>query len=334
MNTLRPFVALALSFICSACSVVDRAVASYVIERQERIRTYEGTYVERGTVPGDPLAEVRSRVRFAAPHEVVIEVLEPAQYRGDTVAYLGSELWFYSARSGSGIHVRSVPWDQERWRAAVRETVRSNGSAYDYEQDESKVTLAGRVAVPWRVVPRAGGPSSRWWTDDEFTTTLRVDAGSYSFRFDEVAFNRPTERPRFDPPDETVWFEWDMAAPSVPVEEVKQYANFPLLEPDPELGLERTRIVWSKTDLAPVIALVYERGPFYASVAENKDEGFRDKAARGLDVDLGDGTKGRLAAVGALGVLWFSRGGVQVTIMSNLPHHELLTFARSLRSGR
>lgn len=328
------FLLAALLLGVSGCGVYENAVASYVIERQERIKTYEGTLTERGTVPGEPLVEVKERVRFVAPSDFVVEVLEPERYKGDTIAYLDGQLWLYSARSNSGLHVRNVPWSQERWRQWMRESIRSNREALDYEQGDSKVTVAGRVAVPWRVEPRAearaaGLVSSRWWMDDEFTTTLRLEAGSFSFRFDEVAFNRPLERLTFEPPADAAFFEWDMAAPSVGIDEVRRYTRFPLLEPLDARGLERQKVIWSATDVAPVLALVYEKGPFFASIAENKDEGFRDPQARGIDVDLG-GTKARLASIGTLGVLSFTLSGVQVTIVSNLPLHDLLPFARSL----
>src|SRR5581483_788370 len=160
--------------------------------RQERIQTYEGTYTERGTIPGDNETAVRGRVRFVAPASFSVEVLEPERYKGDAVCYTGSDLWLYSARMHAGVHVANVPWSQERWRRWVHETVRANNGSYDFIPDDEKVTLAGRVAQRFRIEPRASGlVASRWWMDDEFTTTLRLDAGTYSFRFDEVAFNRP-----------------------------------------------------------------------------------------------------------------------------------------------
>ncbi|MEZ0228112.1 MAG: outer membrane lipoprotein carrier protein LolA [Planctomycetota bacterium] len=327
----RALAALALCLSLPACAVWDRAVADYVIERQERVQSYEGTYVEKGSIPGHPDVQVRGRVRFVAPAHFFAEVLEPADYRGDAVAYDGSHLWLYSARTNSGIHVRNVPWSQERWRDWMYATIRANRSAYDLIGDEEKVTLAGRVAQRWRIESRIPGiVSSRWWMDDEFTTTLRLDAGDFSFKFEEVSFNRPLVTPDFDPPPEAAWFEWDMAAPSVSMEEVKQFTDFKILEPGDDCGLERTKTVWPRTDVAPIIALYYERGPFYASVAEIKDEGFADPKARGVDVDLGD-TKGRLAGIGWMSILWFSRAGVQVTVISNLPLHELVAFGKSLR---
>ena len=237
-------------------------------------------------------------MRFAAPSDFVAEVLEPEQYRGDAVAYTGSDLWLYSARTHSGIHVAHVPWSQQRWRDWMFESVRANRDAYDFTSDDETVNVANRVARRWRIEPReAGLGSSRLWLDEEFTTTLRLDSGTFSFRFDEVAFNRPLVSPPFDPPADAVWFEWDMGAPSVTMEELHEFAHFPILEPRDSRGLERTRSIWPKTDVAPVLALYYEKGPFYASVAELKDDGAFDPRARGVDVDLGD-TKGRLAGIG------------------------------------
>ncbi len=323
---------LVLLVLCGGCAVWDRAVANYVIERQERVQTYEGTYVEKGSIPGKPDQEVRGRVRFAAPSHFTAEVLEPELYRGDAVAYDGTHLWLYSARTHSGIHVRNVPWSQERWRDWMYETIRSNRSAYELIGDEERVTLAGRVAQRWRIESRIEGlPSSRWWMDDEFTTTLRLDAGQFSFKFDQVAFNRPLVTEDWVPPPDAAWFEWDMAAASVPMREIREFTDFKVLEPGPDCDLERTKVIWPRTDVAPILALYYERGPFYASVAQLKDDGAADPLARGVDVDLGD-TKGRLAGIGWMSILWFSRGGVSVVIISNLPLHELLSFARSLKS--
>jgi hypothetical protein len=165
--------------------------------------------------------------------------------------------------------------------------------------------------------------------DEEFTTTLRLDTGAYSFRFEKLAFNRPLVSAAFDPPPDAAWFEWDMEAPSEKIEDIRKYSNFPILEPQDPRGLERTKAIWPKTDIAPVLDFVYERGPFFASVAELKDDSTADPFARGVDVDLGD-TKGRLAGFGWMSILWFSRSGVAVVIISNLPYQDLMAFARSL----
>ncbi len=330
---------LAACLAGAGCHFVDHAIADKVARDQEKVRTYDGVYVERGTVPGEPGTEVRSRVRFMAPSTFVLEVLSPEEYAGETVAYLDSELWLYSAKHDVGVHVRGVPWSEARWRDWIYETVRLDRERYDFEQADQPDTVAGRVALPFTVTAKEATPldpaPARTWMDEEFSLPLRVEApldggARYSFRFEQVAFNRPMERPDFEPPPGSSWLEWDMAASAMTIDEVKHYADFELLEPQaPPLGLERTKIVWAATDVVPLFTMVYESGPFYASIAECRDQSYRDPRARGLRLALG-GRDYRLAAVGSMSFVDFVEKGVLVTIVSNLPPVELLALAQSL----
>jgi len=320
-------------FVLSGCGLVNGLVADKIIADQEKVQSFDAVYSERGTIPQDPGAVVKIHMRYEAPSNFSSEVIAPEDYAGDVFAYVGKDMWFYSRFGNYGIHVKNVVWDQERWRAAIRESVKINRDAYDYQADEQTDTVANRVASVWSIKPLEEGElllPGRLWLDDEFTIPLRIELGSlYGSRMEKIVFNRPHDPIVFEPRENAVWFEFDMAAPSLSHEEAEHFADFPLLEPRGENPYTRTQILRSGNESLPVVSFVYERGPFVASVTETMDRGYVDPGLRGILVDLGD-TKGRLSFAGASTVIVFVRKGVAVSILTNLPSQEAVRFARSL----
>jgi hypothetical protein len=319
----------------TGCGFVDGLIADKLIEDQSKIRCFDAIYQERGTIPGDPRALVRTRVRYVAPSSVLLEVVSPEEYAGDAFAYVGSDLWFYSRQGNWGIHVRSVAWDAARFRDAVRASVKLNRAAFDYSEAGPQETVAGRVATVWDATPKEEGAlllPSRLWLDEEFSIPLGVTLGNvYASRFEQVVFNRGQEPIAFEPPPGATWFEFDMADPPLSRDAAVHFADFGLLEPRSETDLARTRILRARTESLPIVTLVYERGPFFASVTETQDRGYVDPGLRGIDVDLG-GATGRLSFAGTACVIVFARSGVAVSVVTNLPPHEAVAFARTLGS--
>jgi hypothetical protein len=58
------------------------------------------------------------------------------------------------------------------------------------------------------------------------------------------------------------------------------------------------------------------------------DRGYVDPALRGVQVDLG-GTKARVSFAGGATVIVFVKKGVAVSILTTLPSHEAVRFART-----
>lgn len=321
--------------LLSGCGFVDGLIADKLIADQEKIRSFEAVYLERGTIPGAPDAPVKIRVRFEAPSNFTSEVIEPVDYAGDAFAYVGSEMWFYSRFGNYGVHVKNLLWDPARWRAAIRASVTLNRAAFDYTAEDESETVANRAAGVYRLSPRQEGElllPGRVWLDRDFTIPLKVELGSlYRSQIEEIAFNRPHDPVRFEPPTNALWFEYDMNAPSLTEEEVDHFADFPILEPREAGDFARTKIMRTGNEGLPVISLVYEKGPFLTSVTETMDRGFVDPGLRGVLVDLGE-VKGRLSFAAGSTVIVFVKKGVAVSILTTLPSQEAVRFARTLET--
>lgn len=345
-----PFAFVVLVPLATSCVAfaLDEVVAAKICEDQSKIESYEGTFAETGLVPDDPSAEVLSRVRFRAPSRLVVEVLEPERYRGEVLAWVGSVVHAYSPRTHAGFRLRGVPApDVATWREHVREGVRWSLEAYGYREGET-TKVAGRETVPWTVTPREKGDlrvPSRWWMDAELSFPLGVEldrepapsgetaAGLlYRMRFREIAFNKKDAAdPTWDPPADATWLDWDLGAPTLTREAARALADFPLLEPTSEEGLVQTRIVRATTRVVPIVALAYEKRPYFVSVVQTKDRGVLDPQGLGLTVALGPDS-GRIRFMGTTSVLTFARKGVSLTLVSNLPVPRLLRFARRLEA--
>jgi hypothetical protein len=349
---VRPLVRIALAALGPlACSCValgwQDAVAEKVARDREKLHALDGIVVERGTVPGDPSAEVRSRLRFRAPSQLVLEVLEPEAYRGDVLAWTGSNVHAYSRRLEAGVRLRSVPAaDATRVRAALAETTRFNMATYGYREGDAE-SVAGRETVTWTATPREKtglGGVSRWWMDAETSFPLRVsverdDAATelYSLRFEKARVFEPAGDDRtlsWTPPEAASWLDWDLAGPALPLEDARRAADFALLEPASDVeGLALARVQQASPKVVTVLALVYERSPYYASVSEQKDRGLADPKALGVPVDL-DGVPGRISFAGDSCLVRFARDGVEAMVLTNLPPALALRLARSLRAKK
>jgi hypothetical protein len=349
------FRAAAASLALAACSCValgwQDAVAEKVATDRARLRAYDGVVLERGLVPGDASALVKRRVRFRAPSDFLLEVLEPEAYRGDVVARIGSRLQVYSRRLDAGVRLRNVPaTSAEQARAAVEATTRWNLARYGYREGD-RDGVAGRTATTWTATPREPtgfGGVSRWWMDAEFSVPLRATiererdgtgaAELYSMRFESVRFFEPADDDRrlaWEAPESAGWLDWDLAGAALSADEARAAADFPLLEPASEIeGLALTKVLRASPKLVPVLALVFEHGPFYASVSEQKDRGLTPAPALGVTVDLEGGVTGRIAFAGDACSLDFVRDGVQVTVLSNMPPSLVVRFARALRAKK
>src|SRR5581483_862741 len=105
----------------------------------------------------------------------------------------------------------------------------------------------------------------------------------YSMRFESVRCFEPPEGDRalaWQPPEAASWLDWDLEGPRLSLDEARKLADFAVLEPAADVaGLALARVQQANPKLVPVLALVYERGPYYASVAEQKDRGLGDAKA-------------------------------------------------------
>jgi outer membrane lipoprotein-sorting protein len=328
-----------------ACrALAQEAIAGKLSEDQERVRTFEGTLSERGTAaPGDCLAEVVSRVRFAAPASVRIDVLAPDDWKGDVFAYDGSTLHVYSKHLDAELRIRHLAApDAATRRALVSETVGFNLDNYGYREEEPE-TVSARVAIPWLVTPREPGDlrvRSRFWLDGDYSVPLRAilekpEGGTlYEMRYLEATFNEAVapEAFRFDPPETAARIDLDLAAAPITRAEAAARADFRLLEPsgEPVMGLALARIVKASSNVIPSVCLRYERAPFQATVLESKDRGPVDAKERGVPVDLA-GSPARVLFVGSsTTIISFARDGVRATLWTNLPLAAAVRFARLL----
>ncbi len=342
--------ALVTCSIGGACSVLAlgdddawaRAVADGIADDLARVERYDATVVERGIVPGDPDAEVASRVRFRAPGDVVVRVESPAIYRGDTFAHLGTTVLAWSERLRTGVRIRNVPASTDASRRAVlRATARHNLATYAFQQG-ADTEVAGRLAIPWTVTPFESGDlrlHQKTAVDATFALPLRTvltrpgaKAILYQTEMTSIRINddASAEAPTFDAPTEdATWIEWDLAAEPIAIEKARERADFMILEPPASSSLRRTAVIAAKTRHPSMLCVVYGEAPFWATVTQTKDRGLADPKARGIVVDLdGDAAKVNLGAVSTS--ISFVRHGVDVNVATNLPLDRAVAFARSL----
>jgi hypothetical protein len=328
--------------LTSSCLALgyDEAIADKIVADQGKLRSFDGTIVETGIVPGSPGAEVVSRVRFEAPANLRIDVLSPEDYRGDVFACVGSSVVLYSRRLDWATRIENVPsLAPEARRALVRATVRANLAGYGYRERPEETRL-GRPVVSWTVTPREAGPflvNSRWFMDAETALPLEIEldraAGDplYRMAFRELRVNVPVPDLAFALPPTASAFDWDLASESLTLEAARAVADFPLLEPRgaPIESLTRTRIVRGRSRAVPMLCLLHESGPFHARVTETKDRGLLDTRALGIPIEL-DADPAKATIVGDETILTFVRQGVVVTVTTNLPPLLAARFARSL----
>lgn len=342
LRLLAATAALLASTACAALGVPD-AIAEKIARDRERLRSCDGVIVERGTVPGDPAALVKSRVRFRAPGDVLAVVLEPEAYRGDVLACVGSTVHAYSQRLGAGVRLRNVPGtDPARVRAALEETTRFDLATYGYREGDV-ASVASRAAIPWTVTPREEthlGGVAQLWMDADLSIPLRCvlrtragDADLYEMTTESLHVNEAEPDLSWTPPPEAAFQDWDLAGPALSTAEARAAADFALLEPRGDAGgLVLGKILRASPKLVPVLACVYEKGPWWASLGQTKDRGLVDGKALGVPVDL-DGASGRLSFFGDACVVRFVRDGVEATLFTSLPPALAIRFARSLRAG-
>ncbi|HZU95347.1 MAG TPA: hypothetical protein VFF73_01470, partial [Planctomycetota bacterium] len=281
----------------------------------------------------DPKAPVTIHVRYEAPANFIAEVTAPEEYAGDAIAYVGSEMWFYSRQGNYGIHVTNAPFDQERWRDVVRESVGMNRAVYGYDPSSWETPIAGRRVSCWAASPKEKHDlvvPCTIWLDDEYSIPLKVVMGSlYASCFEKLTINGPAAPLRYVPPENAMWFDIDMAKPLTPAE-AEKFADFDPLVPHVATDMSLTKILRTKQDGLPVLTFVYERGPFVASITESMDRGYVDPGLRGIPVEIARDVKGRLQFCGTASALVFVRQGVAVSLLTNLPPHLALELARTL----
>jgi hypothetical protein len=154
-------------------------------------------------------------------------------------------------------------------------------------------------------------------------------------RYEKASFQEPAEAAlAWEAPEPTAWLDWDLAGPSLTLDVARATADFGLLEPAVAVeDLKLTRVLRASPKVTTVLALVYEKAPWYVSVSEQKDRGLADPKALGVSVDL-DGATGRISFAPDTCLLSVVRDGVAASLITNLPPALAVRFARTLRARK
>ena len=318
----------------SACTrMVANAVSERIVNDQLSMTTYRGRYVERH----DGGRTVKA-VQYQRPYKVRVEVVEPAERRGELVIYDGTDLTMWWPRARLGVKVKGLTLPDE---SAIRELVKSDTlSAWDKYHFSSMgaETVAGRSARRWQAVPKQNTPDTlpySSWMDRDYTIPLKMSVRDapdhlfYEMMFEEIAFDVPLEPNAFhiDFPEDAVVTTWDLGGPGLTREAMARQLNFELLVPT-ELppGLEVTKIVRGDTGV-PMAAVVMQKGARLLTLTEMHGFGRTIDLGSGIPVRIGDET-GYLNLTGSVSSLAWYAGDTVLTLIGNLPYPEMIAMAR------
>lgn len=322
--------------IAVAASVAPAPGSADVVDPLS-IDSYRGRIVEHHA---GSKQRVVSEVVYRAPGLARAEVLEPRSRRGELFLYDGSSVTLWWPRHLFGVRIRgATPPSDEQLRQVLADNAlwSLRRFAFTYVGRE---TVAGREADRWAAEPSAEAPNLHGyetWLDAQSSLPLKVQVPDqperpwYSMEFQEIAFGEEVDDRTFEFgfPANAVVFEWDLADPGVPVDELQRSMNFDLLLPTalPD-GLEVHKIVEGRHQFPMAVVLIGD-GVHTLSLTEMRHAGHPLASHTGIPVELGERT-GYLNFLGGFSSITWLQGNTALTLIGDVPYAELIAIAASV----
>lgn len=333
---------LGIAQLAGCTAAWAQAIGDRVTDDLLALERYQGRSVELGALPGDPAGKLVRELVYEKPWRLRAETVEPAARKGDLVLFDGASLVMWWPKELVGVRVRGLPaTSEDEVREHVRRETATGLAEYAYSlRGEGEV--AGQRANHWLVIPTGEGPWRRRhevWMHARHSFPLRVvfetppAAPWYRFEFERLDLTEPVPPGSFafEFPRNAVVFEYDLAAPGIPLEEARQLMNFPVLVPrwvHPGHTLEKA--VRGAHQL-PTLVLVLRRGASWLSLTEARAVGAEEPPPVGTPVKLG-ARQGWLTFTGSYALVSWRVGETQLSLLGNLAYPELLQVAASVEA--
>lgn len=323
----------ALTLLLSSIGCAD----DYMLERTQdhvmKLRSFRGQLVESGVLAS---GDMRSSIVFRRPNDFVSRVIAPDSYAGVTLAYTGSTMTIYYPKSHYAIvfeHLTPATPDEERELVALD---------YRYGHAHYRYALGGASKVARHPVVEldatpltsdAAHPRVTTQVYDKFSFplagTLRWKDATYSYRYDDITFDAPIYDAELAvplPPD-TLIARWDMAAPSLTLDQVRAQAGFEFALPAMKHAPDR---IVRQAGPVPAFTLFYKQGPQQALISIFRDPGVRPASEdHGVPVRVGD-KRGHLVVGPTVSTYTFTLRGTMYVVTANMPFDALLEMVSTI----
>lgn len=330
--------ALSLITLCAllSCSNAMRKLErETIIRRNANLQSFTGSYRETGLGKSIASTSIIYRREGAA-------VKAERSYNKKAVAVLSAaagQLAVYYPTSTFAIRYRNLPSASAAQELQFLENEYDwHVAHYDIVQTES-LQVAGRKTLGIRYTPKAefaADPFLYTWraqVDEEFAfplanTMQKNDTELYSVIFDSVNFNSVAGDAKISaklPAGATV-AEYDYAGKNFSFAEASAQANFALVKPLPLAQQNFDRII-RVAGIIPAFTFVSAQMPYITLYSQVKDYGLKLIPEEGLSI--AGKHRYRVSFFGAFKTIWFMRGTIYHTIVSNRPLSELLTWLDS-----
>jgi len=336
--TTRPAVLVAVAFLLAGCAGAWAQSMSRQIARDlEKMQSYQGVTVEDHIAADGP---VRRRVTYARPWRVRVETLSPAAHAGELFLYDGAELVMYWPAQRFGIRVRNLPAPSRAdLRRHIERLTRDNLAAYAFSLRSQSARVAGQPAYEWRVIPTRAAPNRHRhtvWNHRRYPMPLKIaiadqdGAPWYDMHFESIAFDQPVpdDAFSFNFPRNTVVFEWDAAAPGIPLADAREEMNFAVKQPAYLPRGHHIDKVIRASHCLPMITLLMNDGASVLSLTESRDLGLAEPPP-GKQVSVGSHS-GVLSFLGPFATVTWVADGTLLSLTGNIGYPELLAVAASV----
>ena len=278
------------------------------------------------------------RVEVRADGAMRVEITDPPERAGETLAYDGETLSMHWPQQRLGVRIRGA---QAPTVEQLREMAKQDGlwALHHYDNSwQGRDELAGRPVSHWRSTPtdpHAGHLPYQTWLDQRTALPLgweiRDQHGElfYATRTQEIELDvAAATDPTIAFPDDTRVYDWDLDAPGMTLEE-QQALGFDLLLPA-ELPMElAVNKVLQSPDL-PVVNVLMGSGARWLSMMESRHWGGPPMNRFGIPIDVA-GRPGNLELSGSWSTVSWAVGNTALTLIGNLPYQEMLVVAASVQ---
>lgn len=329
------FVLLTTSLACKPAYGWQDYQLKRTLRNLEKMRSFQGTLVETGVVPGE---EVKTEVVFQRPHRFAARIEAPAQWAGSTVLYDGDTLSYHYPQLRYAIRIRGLELPEgDRADEVVKYRYRRNLARFDFSIRGSSRVAGHPTITMWHNAKQKGAYSVRGWNKvyDAFSFPLAGEyelkgGAEYGYRYANIAFNDAIPKGAFELeiPEGTIVAEWNLESPAVK-DDALETAGFELVLPDDNpLGLKRTRLVRAGGPFNALGAR-YQRGPHFVLVLAHPSMGL---SVPEYGVPVKAGASGRLILGPSTSSYAFVRDGTYYTLLGNAPFEEILQLAEIIHA--
>jgi len=297
---------------------------------------YRSTVEE--TCPACATPAVVRQIQYSPDGGLRVEITDPPQRAGETLAYDGETLSMHWPQQRLGVRIRGAEAPSVE---QLRELAKADGlwALHNYDSRwQGRDELAGRAVSHWSSTPsdsEGGHLPYETWLDRETALPLGWQISDeqgdlfYAVRTRALSLE-PTDDTDMSVvfPDDTRVFDWDLDAPGMAPAEQEALGFDLLLPEDLPLGLGVTKVLASP-DL-PVVNVLMGSGARWLSMMESRHWGGPPLNRNGMPVDIA-GRPGTLELSGGWSTVSWALGNTSLTLVGNLPYQEMLVVAASVQ---